>query len=188
MLGVAAGGGATFLATRENRQLPSPTGALHSLDEISFGVLTLFAERILPFEAADHVAIAHEIDAALRFTSPESQEDLRLVLSVLENSLSGVFTRGSATLFSELDPEGRDRAIERWGDSPISTLRGAANAMRKLCLGVFYSSLENAMAVGYKGPLWDKPLPSAIRARAPLSPPYRPARKDPADSAGGVQP
>lgn len=177
IVGVAAGGGATFLATRSSRELPSPTGPLHVLDEISFGVLALFAARILPIEAADPRRIAHDIDSSLRYTTPEAQADMRLVLGVLENGLSGVFTRYSATLFSELDDEGRELAMKRWGSSPVGLLRGATASLRKLCLGVFYAPLDNAKAIGYRGPIFEKPVPPPIEAREPLSPPY--VRKTP---------
>lgn len=184
IVGVAAGGGATFLATRKNRELPAPTGELYVLDDVSFGVLAVFAARILPIAPADPVQIAHDVDASLRYAAPEAQEDLRLVIAVLENGLSGVFTRGSATLFSELDAEGRDLAIERWSHSPVAMLRGATHALRKLCLGVFYAPVENAKAIGYLGPHWDKPIPWPIEARKPLSPPYQPKSKlAPTDTA-----
>lgn len=174
VVGVAAGGGATFLATRSNRELPRPTRELYVLDEVAFGVLACFAERILPIEPADPRWIAHEIDRSLRFVSPEAQADTVLVLNVLENSLSGVFTRLSATLFSDLEPEGRDHAISRWGASPVGMLAGATNSLRKLCLGVFYGPLDNAKAIGYPGPRWEVPAPKALEARAPISKPYVP--------------
>lgn len=187
VVGIAASGGAAFLATRENRELPAPTGELFVLDEISFGVLALFAARILPIGPADPVKIAHDIDASLRFTSPEAQADMRMVLGVLENALSGVFTRYSATLFSELDDEGRDFAIRRWGSSPVSMLRGATASLRKLCVGVFYAPLDHAMAIGYKGPPFEKPAPPPIEARKPLSPPYVRKVAGAAEALGGTR-
>lgn len=173
MVGVAATGGAAFLGLRKNRELPAPTEALFVLDPISFGILVKFAERILPIEPADPIWVAHAVDGALRYASPEAQADLCLVLGVLENSLSGVFTRLNTTLFSELDADGRDIAIGRWGESPGTMLRGATNSLRKLCLGAFYAPLPNAMEIGYLGPPFQKPRPAPIEATKPLSKPYR---------------
>lgn len=165
----AVGLGGAVLGLRESEALPEPTSELHVLDPTSFGVLAVFAGRILPFAGADRMAIAHGVDASLRYATPEAQNDMGLVLGVLENGLSGLLTRGSATLFSELSPEDQDRAIERWGDSGVGLLRGATNALRKLCLGNHYALLANAQATGYPGPPIDKPEPPAITARGALA-------------------
>lgn len=187
IFGAAAVGGGAYLGLQSNRELPRPTRQLHVLDPVSFGVLVRFAERILPLEPADPRWVAHEVDGALRYASPEAQADLRLVLGVLENSLSGVFTRFNATLFSELDADARDIAISRWGDSPVAMLRGATNSLRKLCLGAFYAPLGHAKAIGYLGPPFDKPRPKPIEARQPLSAPYRRGQYLPAPNSEATE-
>lgn len=164
---------AAYLGLRGSTELPHPTGPLHSLDPVPFGVLVLFAGRILPFEGADPVAVAHGVDQSLRFATPEARRDLGLVLSVLENGLSGLVTRGSATLFSELSDVDKDEAIRRWGASPSPLLAGATNALRKLCLGVHYATLEHSAELGYPGPRIPKDEPKPIAAREPLSAPWR---------------
>lgn len=167
--GATAGLAAGFLGFRSSETLPAPRGPLHVLDATSFGVLAVVAGRVLPFAGTDPVTVAHGVDASLRYATPEAQDDLRLALGVLENGLSGLLTRGSATLFSELDPAAQDAALRRWGDSPLALLRGATDAIRKLCLGQHYARLENAVATGYPGPPLDKPEPPPIAARAPLA-------------------
>lgn len=171
-VGVAGSAAATYLGLQSSTELPVPRRALASLDPVSFGVLAVFAGRILPFEGADPLEIAHGVDMSLRYATPEARSDMGLVLGLLENSLSGLLTRGQATLFSELSPEAQDEAIRRWGNSPVETLRAATNALRKLCLGVHYATLENARETGYAGPPLDKPEPSPMAARAPLSRPW----------------
>lgn len=170
--GAAGAAGAAALGFDESEALVPPRAPLHVLDETSFGVLVAMAARIVPVEGADPVQIAHDVDASLRYTTPEAGADTRLVLAVLENGLSGLLTRGSATLFSELTPEGRDEALRRWGDSSIAMLRGATNSLRKLCLGVHYASLEHARALGYPGPIFEKPDPGPLSARAAISKPF----------------
>lgn len=174
LAGVGAIGAAGYLGTRKNSELPSPTQPLYVLDEIAFGVLVHFARRIVPLEPADPKWIAHTVDHGLQYATPEAQADLQLVLAVLENSLSGVFTRFNATLFSELDADAGYIAITRWGNSPVAMLAGATASLRKLCLGSFYGPIENAMAIGYPGPPFDKPEPEPISARKALSKPYQP--------------
>lgn len=170
---VAAGGGA--LGLRRSGALPEPRSALSVLDAPSFGLLALVAARIVPH--ADPLTIAHDADLALLFAPPEAREDLKLALGILQNSLAGLLTRGSPKLFSELAPEEQDAALDRWLDSRVPLLRGASSSLRKLCLGVHYGLLENARAIGYPGPPFDKPEPPPIEARAPLSPPFLPAKE-----------
>ena len=174
--GGVAVGGAAYLGLDKGAALPDPRQALLVLEPVPFGILALVAGRVLPFEGADPIGVAHGVDGALRYASPEAQHDLQLVLAVLENRLSGLVTRGDATLFSELTPEGKDEALRRWGGSPVSALRGATNSLRKLCLGTHYAPLAHAKAIGYPGPLFDKPAPPPITATGPLSPPYVPKR------------
>lgn len=172
MGGGATVAGAGYLGIQSGSALPAPTGPLHVLDAPSFGVLAVFAGRILPFEGADPIWVAHRVDGSLQYATPEAQADLQLVLGVLENALSGLLTRGQATLFSELTAEGKDLAIQRWGHSSVAMLRGATNSLRKLCLGNFYAPLENAKGIGYPGPPFSKPEPAPVTARGRLSKPY----------------
>ena len=167
--GVVLGSGALYLGLRGAGALPEPTRALSVLDPVSFGVLVLFAERVLDSTGADPTETTYAIDQSLRYTPPESQRDLRLVLAVLENSLSGMLTRGKALLFSELTPDARDEALRRWGRSPLGPLRGASQALRKLCLSHHYAHLDAAKATGYPGPPFEKPEPPPIEARRPLA-------------------
>ncbi|MCK6547669.1 hypothetical protein L6R52_17595 [Myxococcota bacterium] len=187
--GAVASAGVAYLGLRSGTSLPAPRGPLFVLDAPSFGVLALFAERILAFPGSDPLTVAHAIDANLRFVSPEAQADTRLILAVLENGLSGVLTRGSATLFSELTPEGRDAAIERWGTSSIAMLRGATNSLRKLCIGNHYAPLAASKELGYPGPQLAKPEPPPITARGPLSSmPWQPLPVAPAPAPEPAKP
>jgi len=185
--GVTTVAGAGYLGLSAGSALPKPRRWLTTLDEVPFGVLALVAGQVLPFEGADPIEVAHGVDEALRYASPEAQHDLQLVLSVLEYRLSGLLTRGGFTLFSELTPEGRDAALHRWGDSSVSMLRGATNSIRKLCLGTFYAPLEHARAIGYPGPVFEKPSPPPIVDDGPLSPPYVPKVKAAAEGEEEAQ-
>lgn len=163
----------TYLGLQRNRALPEPAGQLYCVDEVSFGVLAVLASRIVPLEGADPKALAHGVDQSLRYSAPEAQAEFSFVLKVLENGLSGILTRGRFTLFSELEAKAKDEAIRRWTESPIDQLRGAMDAIRKLCLGVYYGPPSRLLSVGYPGSL--KGLmrtPPPITARGPLSKPW----------------
>lgn len=171
-LGVAGTG---YLGIRGNHSLAEPLRELYVFDDVSFGVMTAFAETVLALPTADPRQIAHGIDESLRYATPEARNDVGLVIGVLENSLSGLLTRGSLTLFSELTPEGRAEAIRRWGESSVSLLRGASNSLRKLCMGVHYAKMENAKELGYLGPPLSKPDPGPMEPRKSLSKPWTPS-------------
>lgn len=166
------GAGAGYLSIRGNSELATPIRALYVLDEVGFGVLVAFAEPVLPVPGVDYREIAHLIDGSLRFLAPEAQSDINLALGVLENSLAGVFTRGSMRLFSELTPEGRAEAIHRWGDAPATMLRGASNSLRRLVLAVHYAPMANSKEVGYPGPPFDPPDPGPLEPRRAISKPW----------------
>lgn len=156
------------MALRQSTELPRPVRDLSVLDSISFGVLVLVADRVVrPLDDAQE--LAHRIDQSLQFAAPEVQREFEFVLRVLENSLSGWLLRGSAKLFSELSIEDREAALDRWGQSPIELLRGAMEALRKLCLGNHYAVLEAAKEIGYPGPSIPLKPTVPIGARKALS-------------------
>lgn len=181
-VGAAGSAAAAYLGFDSSSELPAPRRELDTLDPVAFGVLAVFAGRILAFEGAEALEVAHGVDQSLRYATPEARADTGLILGLLENALSGLLTRGQATLFSELTPEAQDLAIQRWGGSSIEILRAATNALRKLCLGVHYAVLENARDTGYPGPPLEKPEPPPIAARAALSRPWRMAAAEPSAS------
>lgn len=168
----AAGAGAgsvTWVGLRPGGPLPEPRAPLHVLDATGFGVLALLAGRILRGHGADPIEVAHQVDASLRYATPEAQGDTRMILGVLENALAGIFTRGQVEPFSRLAPQEKDAAIARWGDSRFGILRGAMGGLRKLCLASHYASLDAQKALGYPGPPIEPPSPAPIEARAPLT-------------------
>ena len=162
-------GVAAYLGSKSSRDLVRPKEELYVLDDISFGVLVVFAAHILDADENTAQKAALDIDRSLRFTPPETHSDIKLVLAIFENALSGWFLRGQAVLFSELTSEARELAIEKWSNSSLSIIRGATNSLRKLCMGVYYADLNKAKALGYLGPQIDKPDPGKIEAHAPIS-------------------
>lgn len=169
---VVAGGAAIALQSGELR-FP-PREPLHVLDATRFNVVAAIAARTAGTPDIDPIAVAHAADAALRYAPPEARDELGIVLAALENGLSGLLLRGSAQPFSALDGPGQDRALDRWLESRIELVRGAGQALRKLTLASYYAPLAVARTTGYPGPLFEKPDPGPIEARARLSEPYVP--------------
>lgn len=165
-------GGGAVIGLRKAAPRFTPRGPLFVLDAETFDVLAVAATRVVIAPDVDPPAIAHGADLALRFATLEAQGDVRLALNLLQNGLSGLIMRRSASLFTDLDPEAQDRALERWLESPSAMIRGAANAIRKLCFAGYYAPLAAAKNTGYPGPLFEKPDPGPIEPFLPLSAPF----------------
>jgi hypothetical protein len=169
-----AAGGTGVLATRPTELLPLDTARLRVLTPKTFTVLAAVAARVAPIAADDAPALALRVDDALSYAPARAARDINQVLELLEGALTGLLLRGRATVFTKLEPDEQDAALERWRDGRITLLRGAYQALRKLCLAAHYTSLTAAYEVGYPGPPFAKPDPGPIRSKERLSPPYTP--------------
>lgn len=164
-------GGGTFLALQSGKTT-TPKQALLTLSPAAFSVLVAVAARVLDGTNGNVEIVPYKVDDALRQTSPEARRDFGRVLLLLENGLVGALTRHKTAPFTTLSPEEQDQALYTWRNSAVPELRGAYNAMRKLCIGAFYSAPENNAGVGYAGPLLQKPDPKPPVANQALSAPF----------------
>lgn len=161
-------GGASTLAFWPGDTSVRPTRALHVISAAHFPVLAAATARILNGTTANPGEIAHRVDEALRFTFVEARADVDRLLGLLENALGGLLLRGSAKPFTLLTEAEQDAALTSWRDSDVALLRGAYQALRKLCLAAHYSSPDAFTEVGYGGPSLNKPAPPPITARGSL--------------------
>jgi hypothetical protein len=160
--------GATGLALWPGDTSVRPQRPLVSLPERAFPVLVAVAGRVLKGTTANPVEIAHRVDDALRFSTPEARADLGDVLGLLENGLTGLVLRGQARPFTLLDESAQDAALLAWRDSRVGLLRGAYHALRKLCLAAHYATPSSWAEVGYGGPAIAKDEPPPIASTKPL--------------------
>ena len=105
----------------------------------------------------------------MRFTFVEARVDVDRLFGLLENALGGLLLRGSPRPFTLLDEAAQDAALTTWRDSDVGLLRGAYQALRKLCLAAHYASPDAFIEVGYAGPSLNKPEAAAITARGALA-------------------
>lgn len=145
-------GGGSGLGLFPGRRVAEPLHALRVLDERGFQVMVAIAARVVTAPGASAVAVAHGVDEALARAVPEGQADLVKLLGLFENALPGLLLDGRATPFTRLDPAAQDRALESWRDSRFVLRRSGYNAVRKLCLGVFYGDEKAWPGIRYLGP------------------------------------
>jgi hypothetical protein len=169
-------GSAAWLGLRGSTSGPGPTGPLRVIDESIFPILVALAGRAVTAPGRDPVAIAHKVDEILSHGPEAVGLDTNRVLSLLENSLTGLLLRGRAVGFTELDDEGRDLALTRWRDSRIALLRSAYGGLVRVCCIAYYAVEEHGghALIGYPGPFFKKPAPAPITARGALSKPWTP--------------
>lgn len=161
-------GGVSTLALWPGDTSVQPKRPLLVLSPSSFPVLVAVASRVLVGTTANPLEIAHRVDATLRFTSSEGRVDVNRLFGLLENALGGVLLRGSARPFTLLSEAEQDAALTTWKTSDVALLRGAYQALRKLCLAAHYASADAFVEVGYPGPSLNKPEVPAITARGSL--------------------
>ncbi|MBM4280596.1 MAG: hypothetical protein FJ137_07480 [Deltaproteobacteria bacterium] len=161
-------GGGAGLALWPGDTSVRPQRPLLSLPERAFPVLVAVAARVLKGTTANPVEIAHRVDEALRYATPESRSDLADVFGLLENGLTGLMLRGQPRPFTLLDERAQDEALLAWRDSRVGLLRGAYHALRKLCLAAHYATPSSWAEVGYGGPAILKPEPPPLAADKPV--------------------
>jgi hypothetical protein len=145
-----------------------PLRPLTSLPDRAFPVLVAVAARVLKGTTAQPVEIAHRVDEALRFATPESRKDLANVFGLLENGLTGLLLRGQPRPFTLLDERAQDAALLAWRESRIGLLRGAYHALRKLCLAAHYATPSSWAEVGYGGPAIPRGEPPPLAPDRPI--------------------
>lgn len=147
---VLGGGG---LALQPTRRLAPPPERLLVVGERGFQVLVAVAARVVTVAGADPAAIARGVDEALSRAVPEGQKDLADLLGLFENALPGLLLDGRARPFTQLDPAAQDRVLASWRDSRLVLRRSGYQALRKLCLGVYYGDGATWPALHYPGPI-----------------------------------
>lgn len=171
--GILGGGllavGAGTLAVLRREDVPLELAdRLVSIEPALFAVLVAFSEAVLPPEA-DAVAVSFLVDERLSHANAALIKDVNLGLSMLENGVVGIFTRGGMGRFSALSLVQRQEALYRWRDSWIGLLGMAYHGIRKLCLGCYYGLPDAGKSAGYPGPPFHPPEPGPRSPRGPLA-------------------
>ncbi|MDQ3033898.1 MAG: gluconate 2-dehydrogenase subunit 3 family protein [Myxococcota bacterium] len=117
---------------------------------------------------ADDLPTPEELDVALAIDDlvaqldPANRADLRRLLHLLEHALP--MLGGHVTRFTRLDQEGRDDVLRAMSESGTLLLRGGFSALKSLCAMAYFSSPRTWGAIGYDGPLVDRPAEGWVAA------------------------
>jgi hypothetical protein len=153
LLLLVAGGGVSYFWPTRRRRGPS---RLSVFDETEASILAAVADAVLAIEpgapSAESVGVVGRIDALLARSPADVQRELRRLLRLFENGLTGLLTGSGWTSFTALSGEARGRRLNAWEMSRISIFRTGFQAMKRLTAACYYSSPAAWAAIGYPGP------------------------------------
>jgi hypothetical protein len=148
--------GGVTIGLRRGAEGVAPREALRLFSLREYGVFAAVAGRIVPVEAgwpsAAELDCAGKADRLMALAHPDVGAELRQLLRLFENGLTGVFTNFSATPFTRCSPEQQDARLEAWRRSRVAVLRSGYQALKRLAQATYYSSPEIYGRVGYPGP------------------------------------
>jgi choline dehydrogenase-like flavoprotein len=94
---------------------------------------------------------------ALKRAKREDQQQFEQLLDLLASPMLGLTWFGPLKSFEQLTPLQREKMLKRWARSPISHLRNAFNALRKLCGLIYFGDIPagteanpNWKTIGYE--------------------------------------
>ncbi len=149
-------GGAGVLAFRPGKRVPLPPGGLRVFSEREYGVLDALAHRLvgtLPgWPSVEQVGVAQAVDRIAERIESSAQAELKQLLALFDNALSGFLFDGNTQPFTALDAAEQDRLLEHWRDSRLAIRRTGYNALRTLVLAGYFQSPLTWKPIGYPGP------------------------------------
>ncbi len=155
---LALGGGA-FVGLRGTRVTALPRAPLRLFTQEEHAVFAAVAARIVPGDGAGAdwptalaLDCAGKADALLARVHPEVGAELKQLLRLFENGVTGLFFGGRPAPFTTLDPQGQDARLESWRTSKLDLMRTGYQALARLAHATYYASPEVYRLVGYPGP------------------------------------
>jgi hypothetical protein len=165
-LGGAAllGLGGVGLSLQGSRLAPAPSEALRVLTLAEYSVVAAVAARVCPaprpdVPGADAIGVALLTDRLLERAGPEATADVKTVLALFENGLTGAMFFERVRPFTALDAEDQDRVLLAWRSSSVLLRRTVYRALSALTSSLYFGDPRVWPGLGYPGP----PSPSGLR-------------------------
>jgi hypothetical protein len=152
-------GGAAGIGLRGTRLGPEPRAPLRLFSREEHAIFAAVAARVVPgdgagpaWPSAAAVDCAGKADALLARVHPEVGAELRQLLRLFENGLTGLVRGLRPAPFTTLDPAAQDARLHAWRTSRVDLLRTGYQALVRLANATYYGSPEVYSLVGYPGP------------------------------------
>lgn len=131
------------------------TGEFKFLSDTESSTLNQFAQRVLPPGgdiplSAEDARVVRKIDEALSIEDKDIQKQFSAALFIFEFAplLSLKFSR-----FSNLSEDDQIQVMKDWSESRWLIKRTIFNAMKDICMFMFYTTPDVWKFMGYDGPL-----------------------------------
>lgn len=163
---LAAGG--LFAYQTSGYEVPAATAArLYALSPKEFLIVSALAARVLRRDA-DDLPLPEEIDAAFSIDllvarlDRDDRRDLLRLLHALEHVLP--LSAGVPSRFTRASGEDQDAVLRSMSTGSVELLRGAFDALKSLCVMAYFSHPATWGAIGYDGPLVNRPAEGWVAA------------------------
>ncbi len=151
--------GAIPVALRSTLRRHRPKQPLRLFNEDEHAIVAAVAARIVPgdgagaaWPSAEAVDCAGKIDDLMSRVHPAMGAELRRLLVLFENGLTGLVAIRRPRPFTRCSPEEQDRRLESWRRSRVALFRTGHQALVRLVHATYFSSPEVFPLVGYPGP------------------------------------
>ncbi len=117
-------------------------------------ILRAVADRMIGPAPATHpgpadIGVAERADRFLAEADPEVQEQIHLLLSVFNSGLFAFLFDFRFSNFIDMRPDIRDAHIEDWMTSRLAFRRTWFQALKRLCMSMFYTDDQTFGELGY---------------------------------------
>lgn len=151
--------GAVPVGLWPTRRGAAPRRALKLFSPDEYAIFAAIAARVVPgdgagpaWPSAEAVDCAGKADNLMALAHPDVGNELRQLLRLFENGLTGFFSTLSPKPFTRCEPAQQDARLVAWRQSRVAVLRTGYQAIVRLAHATYFSSPEVYAAVGYPGP------------------------------------
>ncbi|MBK8168769.1 MAG: gluconate 2-dehydrogenase subunit 3 family protein [Sandaracinaceae bacterium] len=161
-------GGALAWQTRGYEVPAAVSSRLRALSPKEYLIAKAVAARVLRRDADDlpmpeELHVAEYIDGMVARLDEANRTDLKRLLHVLEHVLP--WSAAKPSRFTRLDGAGKDAVLASMMSSSVGLLRGAFEALKSLCVMAYFRDARTWGAIGYDGPLLNRPVEGWARLR-----------------------
>jgi len=159
--GAVLGLGALLARHTSGYGVPGSVAAqLRALTPKEYLIVRAMARRMLrsgfrDTPAADDVGAALFVDGFVARLGASSRAELGQLLNFVEHAYP--LAIGLPSRFTHLDPARQDAVLGSMMRSSLPLLRGAFDSLKSLCVMAYFSHAATWRAIGYDGPLLDRP-------------------------------
>lgn len=111
----------------------------------------IVGERGSSREAGDPIDVAGRADRFLATADPEVQEQIHLLLMIFNSPLVTFLFDLRFSSFLAMTAEDQDSYLQSWMTSRIAFRRTGFQALKRLCMSMYYTDESSWAEIGYSG-------------------------------------